>query len=273
MPARTLQLPSGRKIPALGLGTWYLGKDAGAYYKELKLIEQAIDIGYRFFDTAELYGNGGAEEILGDAIQAYRSSIFLSSKVSPEYISHEEIVASCERTLKRVKTDYLDMYLLHWRGNMGSLEEVVDAFLDLKQEGKIRDFGVCNFDHSDMEEWMEIDGAEQTAMNQGYYNLANRTLEQKLSFYCEEKGIPFMAYAALKTENSLFQHPVLVRIASDRGVTPRQIAHAWTLSRKNVGVLTMSEDEKSLIELYETTKIHLTPDEIAILDLSFPLYK
>jgi diketogulonate reductase-like aldo/keto reductase len=270
MGLKTVKLPSGRLIPALGLGMWYLGKDAGAYFKELELLQQALQMGFRVFDTAELYGDGGAEELLGDAVAGCRDEVFLVSKVSPEHVTYEDVVESCEHTLKRLKTDYLDMYLLHWCNGMSSMEEILEAFLDLKDEGKILDFGVSNFDVFDLEEWLELDGADQTAMNQTLYNLSYRRAEEDILPFCRKMNIPLIAYAALDADNPVFERPILRRIASDRNVSPRQIMLAWTLSHENVGALCKCETQESLRELYGALKIKLTEDEFSALDIAFP---
>lgn len=269
MKIRTLSLPSGRIIPALGMGMWYLGEDAGAYFKELELISAALEIGFRFFDTAELYGKGGAEEVLGGAVSSCRKEVFLISKLSPRRTTYEEVVEACGKTLERLKTDYLDMYLLHWMGERSAPDEILEAFSDLKKEGLIRDFGVGNLDCADMAEWMRHDGAAETAMNQGLFDLAHRRGEADLLPFCRERNIPFVAYAAQGENSLVFKNDILRRIASDRGVTPRQIGLAWTLSHKNVGVLARADGVEALKEIYDARRIFLTEDELSALSAAF----
>ena len=155
---------------------WYFGEDAGAYFKETALIRRALEIGYRAFDTAEMYGHGGAEEVLGEAVRDCREEVFLTSKVSPSLSSYEEIIESCDKSLERLQTDHLDMYLLHWGTYRNSPEEVLEAFSDLKDDGKILDFGVSHFDLQDFKDWLTLKEASKTAMNQAYFNPCHRQM-------------------------------------------------------------------------------------------------
>ena len=269
---KTITLPSGRIIPAIGLGMWYLGEDAGAYFKETALIRRALEIGYRVFDTAEMYGNGGAEEVLGEAVADCRKEVFLTSKVSPEFATYEKIIEACDKSLERLQTTYLDMYLLHWGVSHNTRpEEVLEAFVDLKNAGKIRAFGVSHFDLSDLKEWLSFKEAAETEMNQAYFNLVHRQMEKELLPYCRKKKIPLIAYAPMDVYPSAYENGVLQRIAEKNDATPRQIVLAWLLAKDNVGVLVKSPDEESLNAFFQSQFIHLSREETDALNAAFPL--
>ncbi len=269
---KTITLPSGRIIPAIGLGMWYLGEDAGAYFKETALIRRALEIGYRVFDTAEMYGNGGAEEVLGEAVADCRKEVFLTSKVSPEFATYEKIIEACDKSLERLQTTYLDMYLLHWGVSHNTRpEEVLEAFVDLKNAGKIRAFGVSHFDLSDLKEWLSFKEAAETEMNQAYFNLVHRQMEKELLPYCRKKKIPLIAYAPMDVYPSAYENGVLQRIAEKNDATPRQIVLAWLLAKDNVGVLVKSPDEESLNAFFQSQFIYLSREETDALNAAFPL--
>ncbi len=269
---KTITLPSGRIIPAIGLGMWYLGEDAGAYFKETALIRRALEIGYRVFDTAEMYGNGGAEEVLGEAVADCRKEVFLTSKVSPEFATYEKIIEACDKSLERLQTTYLDMYLLHWSVSRNTRpEEVLEAFVDLKNAGKIRAFGVSHFDLSDLKEWLSFKEAAETEMNQAYFNLVHRQMEKELLPYCRKKKIPLIAYAPMDVYPSAYENGVLQRIAEKNDATPRQIVLAWLLAKDNVGVLVKSPDEESLNAFFQSQFIYLSREETDALNAAFPL--
>ena len=269
---KTITLPSGRIIPAIGLGMWYLGEDAGAYFKETGLIRRALEIGYRVFDTAEMYGNGGAEEVLGEAVADCRKEVFLTSKVSPEFATYEKIIEACDKSLERLQTTYLDMYLLHWGVSSNTRpEEVLEAFVDLKNAGKIRAFGVSHFDLNDLKEWLSFKEAAETEMNQAYFNLVHRQMEKELLPYCRKKKIPLIAYAPMDVYPSAYENGVLQRIAEKNDATPRQIVLAWLLAKDNVGVLVKSPDEESLNAFFQSQFIYLSREETDALNAAFPL--
>lgn len=266
-----ITLPSGRIIPALGLGMWYFGEDAGAYFKETERIRKALEIGYRVFDTAEMYGDGGAEEVLGAAVSDCRKDVFLTSKVSPEFTTYEKVIEACDKSLERLQTDYLDMYLLHWGlSRCGSSEEVLEAFTDLKSEGKIRAFGVSHFDLNELKEWLDLTDATDTAMNQTYFNLAHRQAEKELLPFCQKKKIPLIAYAPSDVYPSAYDNPVLQRIVETKDATPQQIALAWLLSKENVGVLVKSLTEETLLSYFHAQSILLSEEEKDALNAAFP---
>ena len=269
---KTIVLPSGRIVPALGLGMWYLGEDAGSHFKETDLIRQALETGYRAFDTAEMYGYGGAEEVLGEAVADCRDEVFLTSKVSPALSSYEEIVEACEKSLERLKTDYLDMYLLHWGTYRNRLEEALEAFVDLKEDGKILDFGVSHFDLADFKEWLSLENAEETAMNQAFFNPCHRQMEKELHPFCQKHGIPLIAYAPQDVCSVAYQNAVVRRIARNHKTTPRQTVLAWLLAKENVGVLVKALTPEELKDCFNAQFILLKQEEIDALNAVFPLY-
>lgn len=269
---KTIRLPSGRIIPALGIGMWYLGEDAGSYFKETNLIRRALEIGFRAFDTAEMYGQGGAEEILGEALADCREEVFLTSKVSPIFSSYEEIIEACNKSLERLKTDYLDMYLLHWGTYRNRPEEVLEAFLDLKDDGKILDFGVSHFDLTEFKEWLSLENASETAMNQAYFNPCHRQMEKELLPFCQKKKIPLIAYAPQDVCSAAYKNTVVCRIAENHKTTPRQIVLAWLLEKHNVGVLIKALTPETLEDCFSSQSILLRIEEIDALNATFPLY-
>ena len=269
---KTIALPSGRFVPALALGMWYLGEDAGAYFKEADLIRQALEIGYCSFDTAEMYGNGGAEEVLGEALSDCRDDVFLTTKVSPRTSSYEEIIKACDNSLERLKTDYLDMYLLHWSSPHKHSEEVLEAFIDLKESGKIMDFGVSHFDLTDFKEWLSFENAEETAMNQAYFNPCHRQMEKELLPFCQKKKIPLVAYAPQDVCAIAYQNSVVCKTAQAHKATPRQIVLAWLLEKRNVGILIKALTKEELKDCFNAQFISLKREEIDALNAIFPLY-
>jgi diketogulonate reductase-like aldo/keto reductase len=191
---RTLPLPSGRKMPVLGQGTWGMGEKRAQFDAEVAALKLGLDLGITLIDTAEMYGEGGAETVIAEAIAGRRDDACLVSKVYPHNASQRGAVAACERSLKRLKTDYLDLYLLHWRESV-PLEETLDAFQALKRAGKIRDYGVSNFEVSDMEEARRLPGGEDIVTNQVFYNLSHRGVEWDLLPWSRMRGLPVMAYS------------------------------------------------------------------------------
>jgi diketogulonate reductase-like aldo/keto reductase len=237
---KQLSLPSGRTMPVLGQGSWYMGEDPGARADEVAALRLGIELGMTLVDTAEMYGEGGAEEVVGEAIAGRRDEVFLVSKVYPHNASRAGVRAACERSLRRLKTDRLDLYLLHWRGGV-PLEETLDAFARLQEEGKILDFGVSNFDLDDMQEAAALPQGANIAANQVLYNLARRGIEWDLLPWCRERGIPVMAYSPLES-NAAEQAPLLGRaqiraVAQQHEATPAQVALAWLLRQDGVAVI------------------------------------
>ncbi|MBD2120715.1 aldo/keto reductase [Trichocoleus sp. FACHB-262] len=265
---RTIRLPSGQSIPALGMGTWRMGEAANQRSTEVAALQHGLNLGITLIDTAEMYGEGGAETVIAEAIADRRSSAFLVSKVYPHNASRQDAIAACERSLRRLKTDYLDLYLLHWRGS-APLSETLEAFQTLKQAGKIRDYGVSNFDVADMKQAVALPGGEAIATNQVLYNLMRRGVEWDLLPWCRQQSIPIMAYSPVE-QGRLLQHRTLQTIAQQKNVTPAQIAIAWLLHRENVIVIPKSSSIAHVEENRATLDLQLTPEDLQALDAAFP---
>lgn len=265
---KTFRLPSGHSIPALGLGTWRMGETAQQRQAEIAALRHGLDLGLTLIDTAEMYGEGGAEEVIAEVIANRRHEVFLVSKVYPHNASRQGTIAACERSLHRLKTDYLDLYLLHWRSSV-PLAETLAAFQQLQQTGKIRDYGVSNFDVADMQEAVQLAGGSAIATNQVLYNLRRRGIEWDLLPWCRQQGIPIMAYSPVE-QGRLLNHPQLRSIAQQRNVTPAQIAIAWLLQQDNVIVIPKSSRIEHVNQNYAALDLHLTATELKSLDAAFP---
>ena len=229
---KTVRLPSGENLPALGLGTWMIGDDPRKRADEIAALRRGMDLGMTLIDTAEMYGEGASERLVGEAISGRRDEVFLVSKVYPHNASREGTVAACERSLKRLGTDRLDLYLLHWRGQY-PLAETVAAFEGLKAAGKIRHWGVSNLDASDMNELMGVPGGDEVAANQVLYNLSRRGIEWDLLPLMQARGIPVMAYSPVE-QAKLLKDRRLAALAADHGVSIAQLALAFVLDRDGV---------------------------------------
>jgi len=269
---RTIDLPGGETVPKLGLGTWYMGESAAAFDSEVAAVRYAMTNGIRLIDTAEMYANGGAEKVIGAAMGGFgdvaREDVFIVSKVLPGNAHHDDVIAACERSLKRLGTDYIDMYLLHWRG-ASPFSETIEAFEVLRNDGKIRHFGVSNLDKGDMEEWLYCPGGKALACNQILYNLSRRGPEWDLLPFCENQGIPVMAYSPLE-QGRLQGDPALDQIAARHGVKPLQIALAWVLARDNVMAIPKAVNPTHIDENIAALDIVLDAEDHAVLDAAFP---
>jgi diketogulonate reductase-like aldo/keto reductase len=272
---KTLSLPSGRTIPILGQGTWNMGEDPSARQAEVAALRLGLDLGMTLVDTAEMYGEGGAEEVVGEAIAGRRDDVFLVSKVYPHNASRAGVRAACERSLRRLRTDCLDLYLLHWRGGV-PLAETLEAFERLRTEGKIRDYGVSNFDTDDMLEAAALPEGSHIAANQVLYNLVKRGIEWDLLPWCRERGIPVMAYSPLEStpaeQRALLGRPQLAEVARRHDATPAQVALAWLLRQD--GVVTIPKAVQSAHVRANRVALdlapRLAPDDLALLDAAFP---
>jgi len=265
---RSCKLPSGAAMPVLGLGTWRMGESPRLRAQELDALKYGIELGYPMIDTAEMYGDGTAEEIVGEAMQGgRRDKLYLVSKVYPHNASRSGTIAACERSLKRLRTDRLDLYLLHWRGG-SRLEETFEAFHRLREAGKIRDFGVSNFDREDMEDAARLD-KKLNGSNQILYCLSRRGPEYDLLPWMRKRGIPCMAYSPLD-QGRLLAKSALKKIAAEAGCTPAQLALAWVLAQPNVVTIPKSMSRERVKENLGALDIVLSPDTLAELDRAFP---
>lgn len=270
---KTLSLPSGTMLPVLGQGTWNMGERAADKAREIQALQLGLDLGMSLIDTAEMYGEGGAELVVGEAIAGRRSEVFLVSKVYPHNAGFDDAQAACERSLKRLKTDSLDLYLLHWPGSV-PLEETIDAFETLKQAGKIREYGVSNFDLAGMEEALALAPANAVATDQVLYNLCKRGIEYDLLPWCRRQGMPLMAYSPLESSGrdqaALLANPVLQQLAAGHGATPGQIALAWVLQQDGVIAIPKAVDTAHLRANRAAADIVLSAQDLAALDQAFP---
>lgn len=267
-----ITLPGGENVPSLGLGTWFMGDHTSQFNAEVDAIRYAMERGIRLIDTAEMYGNGGAENVVGDAIQGGsapdRDKLFIVSKVLPSNAHYDDVIRACDRSLKRMNTDYIDLYLLHWRGS-APFQETIDAFRDLGSQGKIRHYGVSNFDSRDLEEWCRCDGGDALATNQILYNLSRRGVEWDVIPNCRERGVPVMAYSPLE-QGRLDGDPTLSEIADRHGVTPLQIALAWVLAQENIIAIPKSVRHEHIDQNIAAADIKLNQKDMALLDTAFP---
>jgi diketogulonate reductase-like aldo/keto reductase len=265
---RTVTFPNGEAVPALGLGTWRMGERPSERKNEIEALRAGLDLGMSLIDTAEMYGEGGAEEVIAEAIAGRRAQVFLVSKVYPHNASTTGAVAACERSLKRLKTDRLDLYLLHWRGSI-PLGETVEAFERLKKQGKIRFWGVSNFDVSDMRELLTLRSGSACAANQVLYHLGQRGIEWDLLPECRQRRIPVMAYSPLG-QGTILRKPVLEQVARKHGVTPAAIALAWVFRQDGVIAIPKSASGARTRQNAEAADLQLEADDLARLDKAFP---
>jgi len=262
-----ISLPGGETVAALGQGTWHMGDSAGKRAQEIAALRAGLDLGMSLIDTAEMYAGGVAEEIVGEAFAGRRDEIFIVSKVLPENATRRGTIAACERSLKRLKTDRIDLYLLHWRGGP-PLTDTLAAFAALIEDGKIRHWGVSNFDTDDLEELWELDG-DGCATNQVLYNLSRRSIEYDLVPACRKRRIPIMAYSPIE-QGRLLRHAALKEIASRHNATPAQIALAWLLRQDGTIVIPKSADIARVRENRDATRVQLGDSDLAALDRAFP---
>jgi diketogulonate reductase-like aldo/keto reductase len=264
----TVTLPSGEPVPAFGLGTWHMGEDRGRAAAETAAIRLGIELGMNLIDTAEMYGNGTAEEIVAEASAGLRDSLFIVSKVLPYNASQKGVVEACERSLKRLRTDRIDLYLLHWRGSV-PLAETLAGFLRLRRDGKIRHHGVSNFNTDDMREWVGLAGGEAVASNQILYNLSRRGPEFELIPWCRERHISIMAYSPLE-QGRMLGNRGLQQVAARHGATPAQVALAWLLRQEGMIVIPKATRPEHVRENRAALEVRLSDADLAELDRAFP---
>jgi diketogulonate reductase-like aldo/keto reductase len=266
---RTVTLPDGTKIPALGQGTWHMGERGGAAKAEVAALKLGIELGMTLIDTAEMYGNGGAEELVAEASAGQRDKLFIVSKVYPHNASRSGTPAACERSLKRLRTDRIDLYLLHWKGSH-KLAETVEAFEKLLEAGKIRYWGVSNFDTRDMEGLARLPDGSHCATNQVLYHIGSRGIEYDLLGWCAEHKMPIMAYSPVGQGGSLLRSKALTAVAKRHDATPAQIAIAWTMRHANVISIPKASDPTHVRQNAAAGGITLTPEDLAEIDAAHP---
>src|SRR5690348_5067922 len=262
---RTVRLPDGTEVPALGLGTWHMGESSRAAKDEAAAIKLGIELGMTLIDTAEMYGNGGAEEVIAEAIAGQRDKLFIVSKVYPHNASRTGVPAACERSLKRLRTDHIDLYLLHWRGSH-PLPETVAAFEKLKAEGKIRYWGVSNFDTRDMEGLVRLADGANCATNQMLYQAATRGIEDDLLPWATPHGMPLMAYSPVGQGGRLLQSKALAAVGRRHDATPAQIAIGWTMRHGNVISIPKASELAYVRQNAAADSIELTDQDLAEID-------
>ncbi len=245
-----------------------MGENARTASQEVESLKCGLDLGMTLIDTAEMYGEGGAELITGKAIEGRRDDVFLVSKVYPFNASRQGVIDACERSLQRLKTDLLDLYLLHWRGEH-DLEETVAGFEELRRAGKIREWGVSNFDVEDMEDLMEVEDGENCAANQVLYNLSRRGIEHDLLPWCQERGIPIMAYSPIE-QGRILRNTELIRIAKAYQATPAQLALAFVMRARNTIAIPKSNDPHRVEENAGAAGLEISREDWAALDTVFP---
>jgi diketogulonate reductase-like aldo/keto reductase len=266
-PMRSCKLPSGAEMPVLGLGTWRMGESARRRAEELDALKYGLELGYPMIDTAEMYGEGGAEEIVGEAIAGLATRPYIVSKVYPHNATRAGTVAACERSLKRLRIERIDLYLLHWRGG-ARLEETFEAFHRLRKAGKIADFGVSNFDRADMEDAARLDKG-LTGSNQVLYCLSRRGPEFDLLPLMRKRSIPLMAYSPLD-QGGLLRKAALKKLADEAGCTPAQLALAWLLAQPGVVTIPKSASRERVKENFGALKVKLSQKMLTELDRAFP---
>jgi diketogulonate reductase-like aldo/keto reductase len=253
-------------MPILGQGTWHMGETSGHRRAEIEALQAGIDLGMNLIDTAEMYANGEAEKVVAEAISGRREEVYLVSKVYPHNATRRGVVAACERSLKRLQTGCLDLYLLHWRGSI-PLEETFAGFEDLLRTGKIHDFGVSNFGKSDMEEIGALSGGEKVAVDQVLYNLQRRGIEVDLLPWCRQHAIPIMAYSPIEQGRLLAS---LRPMTQQLNLTAAQLALAWVLSHEGILAIPKASDVRHVTENRAAADITLSPDTLAELGRMFP---
>ena len=266
MPQITLH--NGESVPAYGQGTWHMGESRSRLAEEAAALKLGIELGITLIDTAEMYGNGVAEEIVAQAMGGNRDKLFIVSKVLPYNASQRGAIEACERSLKRLKTDRIDLYLLHWRGSH-PFAETLAAFDRLQRDGKIRHHGVSNFDRGDMEEWARLDAGKAVVSNQILYNLTRRGPEWDVIPWCRERNISIMAYSPIE-QGRMLGHKALAQIGARHGATPAQVALAWLLRQDGMIVIPKASRQEHVRENLGALDLKLTDADLADLDRAFP---
>lgn len=262
-----ITLADGTEVPALGQGTWNMGERGSDRRREADALRLGLDLGMTLIDTAEMYAEGGAEEVVAEAIAGRRSDVFLVSKVYPHNAVGQKLEAALERSLRRLRTESLDLYLLHWRGSV-PLEDTVAAMERMRAAGKIRRWGVSNLDVDDLEELGPA--LADCAADQVLYNLEHRGVEFDLLPFCRERRMPVMAYSPVGQGGALLRHPALQGVARRLGATPAQVAIAWTLRQGGVISIPKAADAGHVRLNATAGELRLAPEDLAALDAAFP---
>ena len=265
---KTVALPSGERVPALGMGTWNMGDERAARAEEIATLRLGLELGATLVDTAEMYGDGRSEELIGEALAGRRDQAFIVSKVYQHNASRKGVPAACERSLKRLKTDRIDLYLLHWRGAV-PLAETMQAFAALQKAGKIRHYGVSNLDLAEMQELWKLPAGRAVAANQLLYNLTRRGIEWDLLPWLRERRVPVMAYSPIE-QARLLRERKLAAFAERHGMTPSQAALAWLLAKEDVFAIPKTGRRERLKENLGALERPLDAAQLAELDGSFP---
>lgn len=263
-----LTFRDNQQVLALGQGTWNMGDSGSTRIEELKTLRTGIDLGLNVIDTAEMYGDGRSELLVGEAIEGRRDKVFIISKVLPSNASRHGTKEACEKSLRRLKTDYLDLYLLHWQGRH-PFEETVEAMLALREEGKIKQWGVSNMDVEEMEKFYAIPGGMTCAADEVLYNLTRRGIEYDLIPWCEKNNVPIIAYSPVE-QGRLLEHELLIKIAEKHHATSTQIALAWVIRNPGVVAIPKASTVKHVQENFKSLFIRLTDEDLEQLDKIFP---
>ena len=263
----TVTLPKGEAVPVLGQGTWQMAENAARRTQEIEALRLGVELGMTLIDTAEMYGDGAAEELVAEALAGQRERLFLVSKVYPHNASRRGVVEACERSLKRLKTDRLDLYLLHWRGSV-PLEETVIGFEELRRAGKIRSWGVSNFDTDDMDELFEVPDGTNCATNQVLYNVTRRGPEYDLLPWMTERGMPLMAYSPIE-QGRIPRRGALQKIGEKHEASTFQVALAWLLQKPGVIAIPKAASADHVRDNQRALEIRLDPEDLAAIDAEF----
>ena len=265
---KTVTLPSGETVPALGQGTWNMGDSPTTRAQEIATLQRGIALGLTLIDTAEMYGDGRSERLVAQAVAGRRSEVFIVSKVLPSNASRRGTVAACERSLKNLNTDRIDLYLLHWRGGV-PFTQTLEALMALQRAGKIRHYGVSNLDLAEMQAWWNTPGGAASATNQLLYNLTRRGIEWDLAPWLRERRVPVMAYSPLE-QARLFKNAQFAALAKAAGITPAQLALAWLLAKDGVMVIPKCSSVARVEENAAARDIQLTESQLLELNEVFP---
>lgn len=265
---KRVTLPCGETVPALGQGTWHMGEDANLRSREIDALRHGIDLGMTLVDTAEMYGDGATEEMVGEALQGRRDRVFLVSKVYPHNASRRKMQAACNGSLKRLRVDVIDLYLLHWPGSV-PLAETAASFEDLQRAGKIRHWGVSNLDLGQMKSLRSVAGGAGAQVDQLLYNLVRRGIEWDLLPWLRAQGVPVMAYSPIE-QGRLLREPALLALAGRLGATPAQVAIAWLLAQEDVIAIPKTASRQRVEENAHALSLSLTPADLRELDAMFP---